>query len=138
MLLVTHIERDPVAVNDETFSVTCRATGGTERDLWQTQAGRRRVSVTIIDSLPGPVTGFELSVEGDRVRVSWQPPQSGFQAKAYIVHLRPEGRTVGSGRTKSPEGGQADLRRVRQPGAGPDLQRLGQSAGPDQNHWARV
>ena len=52
--------------------------------------------------VPGPVTGLTLSSSADSVTVQWQAPDSGGAPSRYIVHLRPEGGEIGSGRTKTP------------------------------------
>ena len=55
-------------------------------------------------ALPGPVTALELTATtADKVTVSWQPPVVGEAPTRYIVHLRPEGGKVGSGKTKNPK-----------------------------------
>ena len=52
--------------------------------------------------VPGPVTGLTLASSADSVTVLWQAPDSGGAPSRYIVHLRPEGGEIGSGRTKTP------------------------------------
>ena len=52
---------------------------------------------------PGPVGGLTLTADGDKVAVSWTPPDIGSAPKGYIVHLRPQGGKTGSGKTKRPK-----------------------------------
>ncbi len=53
--------------------------------------------------VPGPVTALELAATHNSVTVRWQAPDSGSAPKRYIVHLRPEGGNIGSGKTKTPK-----------------------------------
>ncbi len=54
------------------------------------------------EPVPGPVTGLQLTAEGVSLIVSWgaPAPDSGGEARGYIVHLKPE--DGGKGRTKTP------------------------------------
>ena len=52
---------------------------------------------------PGAVTGLALSSTATSVTVRWQAPESGGDPARYIVHLRPEGGEIGSGRTRTPK-----------------------------------
>ena len=55
------------------------------------------------EPVPGPVTGLQLTAEGVSLIVSWgaPAPDSGGEARGYIVHLKPE--DGGKGRTKTPK-----------------------------------
>jgi hypothetical protein len=44
-----------------------------------------------------------LAATSNSVTVSWQPPDVGAAPKRYVVHLRPEGGKIGSGKTKNPK-----------------------------------
>ena len=56
-----------------------------------------------ISTVPGPVIDLTLTVNGDKVVVSWTAPELGSAPKGYIVHLKPEGAETGSGKTKRPK-----------------------------------
>ena len=72
----------------ETLTVT--------RSAEQTETQQQQSSGT-----PGPVTGLEVSVDGNKLIVSWQAPELGGPPDSYIVHIKPQGG--GKGQTKRPQ-----------------------------------
>ena len=82
--------------------------GGSTYQVWvraQNEAGkgeRTHATITLPVELPGPVTGLEVAATGEGVTVSWSAPETGGAPDGYIVHIRPEGGSEGSGRTKTP------------------------------------
>ena len=51
--------------------------------------------------LPGPVTGLELTADGNALTVSWSAPETGGAPDGYIVHVSPD--DGGKGKTKTPK-----------------------------------
>ena len=51
--------------------------------------------------LPGPVMAVRLAATGDRLKVTWSPPETGLPPTRYIVHIAPVGG--GKGETKTPK-----------------------------------
>ena len=90
---------------------------GRAYDVWvraQNDAGkgeRVSASITLPQSedpedtlpavLPGPVTGLELTADGNALTVSWSAPETGGAPDGYIVHVSPE--DGGKGKTKTPK-----------------------------------
>ena len=92
-----------VAEGTATITVTARdSDGNSVSDAFE-------VTVPAADSpqelstVPGPVIDLALTVNGDKVVVSWTAPELGSAPKGYIVHLKPEGGETGSGKTKRPK-----------------------------------
>ena len=93
-----------VAEGTATITVTARdPDGNTVSDAFQVEVVQVPEPEPV--ELPGPVVGLELTATHDSVGVSWSAPESGDAPDGYIVHLRPEGGSEGSGRTKTPRAG---------------------------------
>ena len=93
-----------VAEGTATITVTARdPDGNTVSDAFQVEVVQVPEPEPV--ELPGPVVGLELTATHDSVSVSWSAPESGDAPDGYIVHLRPEGGSEGSGRTRTPRAG---------------------------------
>ena len=88
---------------------------GSTYEVWvraQNQAGkgeRVHASVTLPVELPGRVRGLEVTATENSVTVDWQPPETGGAPDRYVVHVRPDGGDIGSGRTKTPKAGKTKV-----------------------------
>ena len=56
---------------------------------------------TLPAALPGPVTGLQLTADGNTLTVSWSAPETGGAPDGYIVHVSPD--DGGKGKTKTPK-----------------------------------